>query len=527
MENFATILALISMIGLTIGIIGTIKGKVKFLKINSKKHSIYLLIASLVVFMIAGAMMPSSESNDNALANQLIESDIVETQNEVPKDESKQTGNDAQKFGKQDKPTNDNEPVANITDKAEDDTSKDNPTDTSSNNDIATTVTAKQSNGVLTVHYIDVGQGQSQLIIGSTGRVMLIDAGDNNKEKLMVEYLKKEKIEKIDILIGTHPHADHIGGLDAVINNFDIGMIYMPKFQSNTKTFEDVLLAIQNKGLKVSTAKAGLTLDIEEDTIVKMIAPVNDYSDANEMSAVVHLTFGDTSFLFTGDAEGKSEADMINSGENLKADVLLIGHHGSSTSTTKAFLDKVNPSYAVIQSGKGNSYGHPTDEVLNRLIDKNIKIYRNDEQGNIIFTSDGKDITVNTNDWQPSKQVEPTETSKPVEQPQEPEPVKDKVNDELTVTTSISDSKPKQNSSVTVTVSVKDSNGNPVSGATVDLSLKYKSTTTKYDGVTNADGTAVIDFKIGRAAKDYTVNGDITVSYNDVKVKSKTSFTPQ
>jgi competence protein ComEC len=266
----------------------------------------------------------------------------------------------------------------------------------------------------LKVHYIDVGQGASQLIIGSTGKTILIDAGNNDKEKLVVDYLKQQNINKIDILIGTHPDADHIGGLDAVIDNFEIGKIYMPKVQSNTITFEDVLTSIQKKGLKVSTAKAGLVLDWETNAVLNMIAPVGDYSDANDMSTVIHLTFGETSFLFTGDAESKSEHDMLNSKVSLKSDVLLVGHHGSKSSTTQAFLDAVNPSCAVIQVGKNNNYDHPTAEVLKRLSDKGINTYRNDEQGNIIFTSNGKDIAVNQGD---GKCVKVEKKSEPVAAP--------------------------------------------------------------------------------------------------------------
>jgi competence protein ComEC len=256
-------------------------------------------------------------------------------------------------------------------------------------------ITKDETKGELKVHYIDVGQGASQLIIGSSGKTILIDAGNNDKATLVVNYLKKQGVSKIDILVGTHPDADHIGGLDAVIDNFDIGKIYMPKVQSNTKTFEDVLLAIQRKNVKVTTAKSGLTLDWEPDTKVEMIAPVKDYSeDTNDMSAVIHLTYGQTSFILTGDAESKSENDMIGSKVNLKSDVLLVGHHGSKSSTTQAFLDAVQPSYAVIQVGKENKYGHPTAEVLKRLSDRGVKTYRNDEQGNIIFTTNGKDIAV-------------------------------------------------------------------------------------------------------------------------------------
>lgn len=277
----------------------------------------------------------------------------------------------------------------------------------------------------LKVHFIDVGQGASQLIIGSTGKTILIDAGNNSEEKTIVDYLKKQKIKKIDILIGTHPDADHVGGLDAVISNFDIGKIFMPKVVSTTNTYKDVLTAIKNKNLKVTTAKAGLTLDWEKDAIVKMIAPVGTYEDSNDMSAVIKLTYGSTSFLFMGDAEVKSENDIIKSKENIKSDVLLVGHHGSNSSTSQKFLNAVNPKYAVIQVGK-NSYGHPTSDVLKRLTDKKIKIYRNDKQGTIIFTTDGKKITTSQAEWKsnvattkPTASQTPKTTPKPSEKPQQ------------------------------------------------------------------------------------------------------------
>lgn len=407
--------------------------------------------------------------------------------------------------------------------------------------------------GKLQVHYIDVGQGASQLLIGPTGKVMLIDAGDNDKEQLVVEYLKSLRISKVDVLIGTHPHADHIGGLDAVIEAFDIGSIYMPRYQANTKTFEDVLLAVQNKGLKISTAKAGVLIDWEQGTEVRLVAPIQDYNNANEMSAVVHVEYDETSFLFTGDAESRSEADMVESGEPIAADVLLAGHHGSSTSTTPAFLDKVNPSYAVIQSGKGNSYGHPHEEVLQRLQDRGVAVYRNDEQGHLVFISNGKEIAVEQNDGtslsldtkgQPSqnKDASSAEELPSTDQSQaaqdngiEPpasvgdqQPTGEEAGSGgLSITAAVDNPVPKQNSTVTVTVTVKDSNGKPIKGADVKLLLHYKSTNTTYEGVTNAEGIAELSFKIGRAAKEYTVKGDITIQYGNITSEAQVSFTPQ
>ncbi|MDQ0088362.1 beta-lactamase superfamily II metal-dependent hydrolase [Paenibacillus anaericanus] len=251
------------------------------------------------------------------------------------------------------------------------------------------------SESKLRVIFLDVGQGASQLLISPTGQTMLIDAGNNDREEQMVEYLEQYGVDRLDIVIGTHPDADHIGGLDAVINTVDVGKIYMPKVQANTKTFESLLRSIKNKGLKVTTAKAGLQLDWDEQVDVTMIAPVVNGLDNNNMSAVIKVTYGDTSFLLTGDASSASEKEMIGSGVDLQADVLLVGHHGSKSSTTLSFLNQVNPEYAVIQVGD-NSYGHPKETILERLRKKNIEVYRNDLQGTVEITSDGLDYQVTT-----------------------------------------------------------------------------------------------------------------------------------
>lgn len=247
----------------------------------------------------------------------------------------------------------------------------------------------------LRVIFLDVGQGASQLLISPSGRTMLVDAGNNDQEQIMVDYLRHYGVKRLDIVIGTHPDADHIGGLDRVIDNFEVGEIYMPKIQSNTKTFEYLLKSISKKGLKVKSAKSGLTLDWDEQVQVNMLAPVNTSDDKNNMSAVVKLTFGSTSFLLTGDAERESEQDMISSGVDLRADVMLVGHHGSKSSTTAAFLKKVNPKYAVIQVGE-NSYGHPKQTILDRLSKAGVKVYRNDLQGTVEIDSDGQKYSIHT-----------------------------------------------------------------------------------------------------------------------------------
>lgn len=247
--------------------------------------------------------------------------------------------------------------------------------------------------GDLTVDFIDVGQAEAILITTSEGNTMLIDAGDNSDEDYMVEFLNKKGIKKLDFVIGTHPHADHIGGLDSVIRNFEIGQIYMPKVAHTTKTFEDVLLAVKEKGLKIMTAKAGVTLGLDDRMQIEMMGPVSDsYSNLNDYSAVIRLKYGTMTFLFTGDAEKISEHEMIEEGYPLNAVVLNLGHHGSNTSTTDEFLAAVNPKYAVISSGKDNKYGHPDKDIIQKLEDNNIEYFNTQTDGTITATTNGKDI---------------------------------------------------------------------------------------------------------------------------------------
>jgi len=251
--------------------------------------------------------------------------------------------------------------------------------------------------GTLKVHYIDVGQADAILIQLPSGQNMLIDAGNNDDAYTVVNYLKSKGISTLDYVIGTHPHEDHIGGLDVVINSFVIGKVYLPRAISTTQNYIDALLAIKYKGLKVAEASGGVKLDVGQGATAELLAPNGTgYEELNDYSAVLRLTFGQTSFLFTGDAEGSSEAAMLRAGYNLQADVLKVGHHGSSSSTSAAFLKAVSPKYAVISVGKDNDYGHPHAETLAKLATAGIKLYRTDRQGTVKATSDGRTITFNT-----------------------------------------------------------------------------------------------------------------------------------
>lgn len=251
-------------------------------------------------------------------------------------------------------------------------------------------------NNQLKVHFIDVGQGDS-ILIQQGNNSMLIDAGNNGDSETVKNYIANQGITKLDYVIGTHPHEDHIGSLDYVINSFEIGKIYMPKVTSTTKTFKDVVSAIQNKGMQITTPVPGDSFKLGEADC-KILAPnSSSYEDLNNYSIVIKVTFGNNSFMFTGDAEAISETEMINKGFDVKADVLKVAHHGSGSSTSDEFLKKVSPKYAVVSVGKDNDYGHPHKETMDRLKNSGITVYRADECGTIICTSDGNNISFNSN----------------------------------------------------------------------------------------------------------------------------------
>lgn len=246
--------------------------------------------------------------------------------------------------------------------------------------------------GNLEVHFIDVGQGDA-ILVKSDEEFMLIDAGKNVAGDLVVDYLKGQNVKKLKYVIGTHPHEDHIGGLDDVINAFEVETVIMPNVTHTTKTFEDVLDSIINKGLKITPAKSGEQYHLGESEVLILAPNKAEYDNLNNYSVVTKLTHGNTSFIFTGDAEEISEKEMIEVyKDNLKSDVLKVGHHGSTTSTSQEFLDAVRPKEAVISLGKDNTYGHPHKEIIDRLEANNIIIYRTDLEGTIIAKSDGNSI---------------------------------------------------------------------------------------------------------------------------------------
>lgn len=249
--------------------------------------------------------------------------------------------------------------------------------------------------GKLSVHYIDVGQGDAALIQCGE-HAMLIDAGNNDKGTAVRSYLNSQNVKKLDLVIGTHGDADHIGGLDVVIYNFECETIIMPDRKRDTKTYRDVIDTMENKNYKLTYPEVGKTYSLGEAK-VEIIAPCSDDygSNENNYSVGVLVTYGESTFLFTGDAEEEAEADILKNGIDIDCDVLKASHHGSSNANSSAFLDAALPEYVVISCGEGNDYGHPHAEVLNEFRSRGIKVFRTDEQGAVVAVSDGKNITFN------------------------------------------------------------------------------------------------------------------------------------
>ena len=245
----------------------------------------------------------------------------------------------------------------------------------------------------LEVTFIDVGQADS-ILLENEGQYMLVDAGNNEDGPKLVTYLQGLGITDFSYVVGTHPHEDHIGGLDDIIKNFNIKTFYMPDVITTTKTFEEVLDALESKNIALSIPNKNDTFNLGDATVKVLYVGTEEESDLNDTSIVLKVTYQNVSFLLTGDASTKVEDSLDR--KDLESTVLKVGHHGSSTATNEEFLSLVNPKYAVISVGKNNQYEHPHTTVLNTLASHNITTYRTDEDGTIQMITDGVNIEINT-----------------------------------------------------------------------------------------------------------------------------------
>lgn len=255
--------------------------------------------------------------------------------------------------------------------------------------------------GELTVHYIDVGQADCTLL-ECGGQTMLIDGGNVDDSSLVAAYLKEQGIEHLDYMVCTHPHEDHVGGLSGPLNTCTVGQVFAPVTEYDSVPFEYFLKYTAGQGLEVTVPEADSSFLLGEARVI-VLGPRKTYEEPNDTSIVLRVDHGENSFLFTGDMETAAEEDLLAAGCDLDVDVLKVGHHGSSTSSSYLFLREVMPEYGVISCGAENTYGHPHEEVSSRLYDAGVTVYRTDEQGTVVATSDGTEIRFAT-----EKNVPPT-----------------------------------------------------------------------------------------------------------------------
>lgn len=249
-------------------------------------------------------------------------------------------------------------------------------------------------NSSFAVHFIDVGQGDAALVL-CDDMSMLIDGGKPKASDIVYTYLKSQGITSLDYLICSHPDDDHIGGLSAPLSTITVKHVYAPDVETNTKSYQNFKRKTEEQGLTIQHPSCGDSLDFGSSTI-DFLGPVTvSADDKNNSSIVMKIKYGETSFLFTGDAEREEEQQILNKRFDLSSTVLKVGHHGSRNSTTYPLLREIMPKYAVISVGD-NSYGHPTEDVLSRLRDADVKVYRTDMQGDIIAVSDGKTVSITT-----------------------------------------------------------------------------------------------------------------------------------
>ena len=244
------------------------------------------------------------------------------------------------------------------------------------------------------IHYLDVGQGDAA-VIQCDGEVMMIDGGEPQYSQFIYSFLRNTLgIEYIDVMVATHPHSDHVGGLAAALNACEVGVLYTSQIEYDSSAWQAVLKYADAQGTPVI-----IPMPDDEFTLgganVDIIGPRYFSNETNNLSLIMRITYGDNTFLFTGDAEIAEEGDLLDAGVDLNADVLKVCHHGSDTSSSSAFLQKVNPRFAIISVGKDNIYGHPTEEVLSRLEDAGAVVIRTDVHGTIECISDGASIVFN------------------------------------------------------------------------------------------------------------------------------------
>lgn len=369
-------IAVIAFFGLIVGIIATVKKGFKLFKIPNRKIGAFVIAFSIITGIVAAGAI----DGDTNTANDKTENQVDENNEENNEETDEQASN------------NKEEKIDTQEDKVVTNTVKeDNQTENEKSK--------KQTKlNTLKAHFIDVGQADAALIEYADGDKqyhILIDSGDWNSNAT-VNYLNEIGVSHLDLVVGSHPHADHIGQMDNILNQFKVDEVWMSGDIATSQVFDRVIDAIDTNDVGYDEPRTGDSYDIGPLQI-DIVSPDSVHGQLNDGSIVMKLTYGSTTFLFTGDAEKQAEQNMLHSGKSLSADILKVGHHGSNTSSTQGFIDKVDPEVAIMSVGKSNKYGHPDADVVSRYESKKIDLYATKDHGTIIVETDGNDYNVKTN----------------------------------------------------------------------------------------------------------------------------------
>lgn len=358
------------------------------------------VIVPILLFFLAAAFVPSAsvQSRTTPLTDETALQQLADTPQPTSEPVSTPTA----------------EPTQEVMPILPENTSTPTPTPTETPTETPTPEIIKAVSYDMTVHFLDVGQGLS-ILVQSDDQTLIYDGGDRSTSSFVVSYLKQQGIKTIDYMISSHYDSDHMAGLIGCLNAFEVEHLISSDYVHDSKLYQSFLNTVSSKGLTMKHPAVGTEYTFGTGSF-QILAPASiDPDDSNKNSVAIKLTCGDTSFLFTGDAESSSETAMCNSGIDLSCDVLVPGHHGSATATSWNLLQAAVPSYAVISCGADNSYGHPHEEVMEKLDSMEIDLFRTDKQGTIVATSDGTSITWNTdpcNDYTPGEEHETKQTSK-------------------------------------------------------------------------------------------------------------------
>lgn len=374
-----------------LGLAGLVAGGIGLLTTTPKKKPLKVyavaLVFSLTLLILGSTLMPplEDELDDNG-------EPVPAAEEHTSAEQEKEASHPEDEYSEDKGPAKQDR---HVPPKPEDVETPEDTDKANAKNDTEAKERAPPTDAPLEVHFIDVGHGDSILILSGCEKAALIDGGDQGAGSRVVNYLHDQGVDRLDLLIATHPHSDHIAGLIDVMKSFPVKEVLDPGVMHTTETFEEYLDTIEKLDIPFTEARPGMERSLGTKVELEILHPSFPSSkDLNNASIVSKLTYGDISFLFTGDAESEAEREMLQRSKDLDSTILKVAHHGSDSSSTESFLREVFPEVAVIMCGPDNPYGHPHDEVLSRLKAREVEVFRTDLHGDIVITTDGEEYNI-------------------------------------------------------------------------------------------------------------------------------------